>query len=104
MSASDVEGVDLGLIARFYAYQAPGIFLGVAPFVMLMAALISISRLKRHNEFMATVLTGRSYARVLRPVLAMTVVFIGVQVFVQEWAAPVCAEERDRLKSLIIEE
>ncbi len=103
MQAQERTGANLLLIARFYMFQMPGIYLNVAPFVMLMAALVTVMRLQRHNEFMAMSLMGRSNARVLMPVFVMTALFIGMQVYVQEAVAPKCARQRDRLESLLLE-
>jgi lipopolysaccharide export system permease protein len=91
-----------GLIVRFYLVQLPSIFKEVAPFVMLMAALLTVLRLQRHNELMAMQLTGRSSRRVLAPVFVLTVVFTGVLVWVQESVAPRVAVERERLQALLV--
>jgi lipopolysaccharide export system permease protein len=93
----------LALIGTYYLYQAPAIFVQVAPFVMLMAALFTVMRLQRHNELMAMLMTGRSARRVLLPVLALTVAFIGLLVWVQEGLAPRFSLERERLKARIVE-
>lgn len=90
-------------VLELYLYQMPGILLKVAPFVMVMAALVAVLRLQRHNEFMAMVLTGRSPRRVLRPVVALTVLFVGVLVVVQERVAPAVAAARDELRAALIE-
>jgi len=100
------EGVEgqLALIARFYAYAAPGIFLMVAPFVMVMAAVFSVTRLTRHNELLAMVMTGRSARRVLMPVFALSAVMVGLVVLVQEVLAPRLADERDYYRTVLLED
>jgi lipopolysaccharide export system permease protein len=100
-AASTEQG--LALVGSYYLCQAPTIFVQVAPFVMLMAALFTVMRLQRHNELMAMLMTGRSARRIVLPVLALTVVFIGLLVWVQEVLAPKYALERERLKAHILE-
>ncbi len=95
-------GEGVALIGRFYLYQAPSILLMVAPFVMLMAALFTVMRLQRHGELMAMLMTGRSARRVLLPLFALTTVFVGLIVAVQEGLAPRCAKERDRLEAQLL--
>ncbi len=100
-----LEEADLGTldVAHMYALQLPAIFVQVAPFVMVMAAIVTLLRLQRHNEFMAMILTGRSALRVVLPILALTLVFLGGLVWVQEVAAPAVALERDDLRWSLLE-
>ena len=95
-------GQGAGLIGRFYLVQLPSIFKEVAPFVMLMAALLTVLRLQRHNELTAMLLTGRSNRRVLAPVFVLTGVFTGLLVWVQEQVAPRVSIERQRLEALLV--
>ncbi len=90
------------VIGRFYLVQAPTIFKEVAPFVMLMAALLTVLRLQRHNELTAMLLTGRSARRVLLPVFVLSVVFTGLLVWVQETLAPRVSVERERLEAQLL--
>lgn len=95
-------GGGAGIIGRFYLCQAPRIFKEMAPFVMLMAALLTVLRLQRHNEFMAMQLTGRSSRRVLMPVFVMSALFTGVLAWVQESVAPQVSVERERLEAILL--
>lgn len=90
------------IIGRFYLVQVPVIFKEVAPFVMLMAALLTVLRLQRHNELDAMLLTGRPARRVLLPVIVLSVAFTGVLVWVQETVAPSVSIERERLEALLL--
>lgn len=96
------SGQGASIIGRFYLVQAPTIVKEVAPFVMLMAALLTVLRLQRHNELAAMQLTGRSSRRVLAPVFALSVVFTGLLVWVQETVAPRVAVERERLEAQLL--
>jgi lipopolysaccharide export system permease protein len=95
LEETEMGGLD---VVRMYAYQLPTIVVLVAPFIMVMAALVTALRLQRHNEFMAMVLVGRSARRVLRPVLFLTFLFLIGLVWLQESLAPSVALERDELR------
>ncbi|GJM21797.1 MAG: LPS export ABC transporter permease LptG [Planctomycetota bacterium] len=101
----DFGGSDSGFGAavRYYLYQAPGMVLKVAPFIMVMSALVAVMRLKRHNELLAMVLVGRPARRVLRPIFMLTGVFVLVLLFLQEVVTPAVALERDKLYNSLIE-
>ena len=95
-------GAGLGMIGRMYLCRMPGIFVQVAPFVMLMAALFTLLRLQRHGELMAMFMTGRSAPRVLAPIFAMTVACMFVLVFAQEVLIPRLAKQRESDEALLI--
>lgn len=97
------EGQSLGDAGLFFLVQMPAMVLMVAPFIMVMAALVTMLRLKRHGEFLAMVLVGRPARRVLRPVFLLTAVFALLLVGVQEFVAPAVAETRDELHAQLIE-
>jgi len=92
-----------GAAVRYYLYQAPGMVLKVAPFIMVMSALVAVMRLKRHNELLAMVLVGRPARRVLRPIFMLTGLFVLVLLTLQEVVAPAVALERDKLYNSLIE-
>ncbi len=100
LEAAELSSSD---VARMYLLQLPAIFVQVAPFIMVMAALITLLRLQRHNEFMAMILTGRSARRVILPILTLTLVFLAGLVFVQESWAPSVALQRDDLRWSLLE-
>jgi lipopolysaccharide export LptBFGC system permease protein LptF len=102
LSHAHDAGNGAAIIGRFYLVQLPMIFKEVAPFVMLMAALLVVLRLQRHNELMAMQLTGRSARRIMLPVFVLTLVFTGGLVWVQEVVAPRVSLEREQLEALLI--
>ena len=57
----DVDGVrpSLWTIGRYYVIRLPFIYLEVAPFVTLIAALFTVSKLMRHNEMTAMLAAGQ---------------------------------------------
>ena len=95
-------GGGAAIIGQFYACQAPRILKEMAPFVMLMAALLTVLRLQRHNELMAMQLTGRSSRRVLMPVFVMSALFTGLLAWVQESVAPGVSLKREQLEAILL--
>lgn len=91
--------VPVGMLWTFYLYHMPSIVLVVSPFIMMVAALFTLSRLERHNEFMAMMLVGRSRRRIMAPVFALTVVFAGLLVCVQELVVPTVAIDKLELEA-----
>jgi lipopolysaccharide export system permease protein len=98
---SDASG--LSSVGMLYLYQLPVMLARVAPFMLVAAALVTITRLQRHNEFLAMVMTGRSPHRVARPVILLTAVFVVGMVGVQEFVAPAVSEARDELIASLLE-
>ncbi len=81
MDAAEARGASvmevLGLLSSFYLYMVPSIFVTIAPFVTVIAAMFAVARLMAANEIVPMVFTGRNMYRVLRPVL-LTGVFSGL--------------------------
>ena len=99
---SNSAGAGLGVIGRMYVCRVPGIFVQVAPFVMLMSALFTLIRLQRHGELMAIFLTGRSPMRILAPIFGMTLVCMAVVVAAQETLIPRLAKQRESDEALLV--
>ncbi len=90
------------LTVQYYALQIPFIFLQVAPFVTVMAAMFAISRLRRNNELVPMIVSGRSIFRVLTPVFVFASVLASGMVLVQQFVAPPLADARERVRSLLL--
>lgn len=97
------DEMGLAAVGALYAYQLPAMVVRVAPFLLVTAALVTLMRLQRHNEFTAMVMTGRSPQRVVRPVLALSAVFVALLAAMQETVAPAVSEERDRMMADMLE-
>lgn len=97
-------GYSVGLlVAQFYGLMAPFIFLQVAPFVTVMAAMFAITRLRRNNELVPMITSGRSVYRVLTPVFVFAFLLGILMVAVQEYVAPSLADSRDRVDELLFD-
>jgi len=99
----DQSEVEFGAILRMYLLSAPSMITRMTPFLMVVAVLITVMRLQRHNELAAMVMVGRSPRRVVRPVIALTGVFLIGLVLMQEFVAPKVALERERLMAQLVD-
>lgn len=86
---------------EYYGLMAPFIFLQVAPFVTVMAAIFAITRLRRTNEFVPMIAAGRSAFRILMPMFVFALLLGIGMVLVQQFVAPGLADRRERLKELL---
>jgi lipopolysaccharide export system permease protein len=91
------------LLPQFYGLMLPFIFLQVAPFVTVMAAIFSITRLRRTNELIPMIVAGRSLYRVLLPVFIFSALLVVGMVLVQQFVAPNLADRREAVKELLFE-
>ncbi|MEC7583114.1 MAG: LptF/LptG family permease [Planctomycetota bacterium] len=101
----EVNQTDVGgeAVLYMYLYTLPAMLSRMAPFLMVVAVVITVMRLQRHNEFSAMVLVGRSPRRIVRPVIALTGVFLIGLVLMQEFLAPNVAIDRERLRARLID-
>jgi len=90
------------VVGRYYALMLPFIFLQVAPFVTVMAAMFAITRLRRNNELVPMIVAGRSVFRVMAPVFVFAVLLALGMVAIQQWIAPDLADARERTRDLLV--
>lgn len=60
----------IGQVGRFFLYSIPGMITMSLPMATLIAALLSLGTLSRHNEIIAMRAGGVSLARIVAPLLA----------------------------------
>lgn len=90
--------VPFGLLAAYYGTMVPLIFIQVAPFACLMAALYTLSQLNRHLEVMAMRAAGISPWEIIRPLIWMAL-FISLAVLaISETVAPRAALVTHQIK------
>lgn len=82
------------MTVRYYLMKIPEIFLMVAPYLTVMAAMFCMSRLRKNNELVPMIMAGVSIYRILVPIFASACMLLLGMVFVQELLAPYCAEQR----------
>ncbi len=80
--------VGAGVVALYYAYSMPFIFVLTVPVAMLLATLLSVGAMSRGNEIMAMKGSGLSLTRILTPVLLLAVLVSAANLLVAEYAVP----------------
>ena len=67
------RGADLGTVVRAFLYLLPSIFSVTVPMAFLLGVLLAFGRLASDSEIVALRASGVSPARLLRPVMALSV-------------------------------
>lgn len=90
-------------VVRFYAFNVPFLYLQVAPFVTVIAALFTLGRMIKSNETVAALAAGVSSQRLLLPVIAAGVLAAGGMFVLREGLTHTLAPQRDALLDLLEE-
>ncbi len=93
----------LWLTIQYYAYKVPEIFLQVAPYLTLMAAMFTITRLRKTNELIPMIMAGLSLFRILLPIFIVAFGLMASMIAIQEFAASDLALKRLLLESSLID-
>lgn len=91
------------LMLQYYGLMLPFIFLQVAPFVTVMAAMFALTRLRRTNELVPMIVAGRSIFRVIAPIFVFAFLLAIAMGLVQQYVAPGLADGRERVKALLFD-
>jgi lipopolysaccharide export system permease protein len=83
----------LETVVLYYLYMCPYILVLTLPVASLLASLLSVGSLARHNELVAMKTSGVSLYRILTPLFAVGAVLSLVVVFVGGWSIPVLNEK-----------
>ncbi|MBK8979210.1 MAG: LptF/LptG family permease [Planctomycetes bacterium] len=78
----------IGALGWFYLLGLPVVFLTIAPFVTVIAAMFAVSRLMAANEVVPMLFTGRGILRVLTPVFLVAGTAAGGMAIVWEFVVP----------------
>jgi len=87
----------LGPILHYYGLSLPFLFLQVAPFVTLMAAMFTVNRLLKKNEVTPALSAGVSTHRILLPVYLASALLGVAMVGLREVASDWIADQRERV-------
>jgi len=87
-------------IAAYYIYNIPFIFVQIAPFITLMAASFSLTRLLKQNEIIPMINAGISLPRVLAPIFVLALVLTVAMIAAQEVLVPDLAWRRHSIERL----
>ncbi len=91
------------LTVQYYAYKVPEIFLQVAPYLTLMAAMFTITRLRKTNELIPMIMAGLSLFRILLPIFILAFGLLSGMIVIQEFAASSLAIKRLLVESFLID-
>lgn len=91
------------LIAKYYLYNTPFIYLQVAPFVTMIAGLFTASKLVRNNEVVAALGAGISAQRLIAPILVGGLALAAAMFGLREFATESIGFRRDLALDRIVE-
>src|SRR5690606_35376049 len=98
--AGTMEG-GFSLLLQYLGYLTPFVYLQLAPSAAMIAVLATYVIKSRQNEIVTWTGAGQSVYRLLLPAFILMLVLGGVNVFVQEFAAPRTNIKQDELRNLI---
>ncbi len=86
------SGAPLGKAVLIFLYELPQIFVWTFPMAVLLATLLSLSRLSSTSEIIAMQAGGVSLYRVIAPVLVIALLVTGASFFISEKLVPTANE------------
>lgn len=93
----------LSQIARFFLYSVPGMISMALPMATLIAALLSLGNLSRHNELIAMRASGVSLAKIIAPLLAGGLLISCLGFVNNEFIMPVYSSRASYIRKVEIE-
>ncbi len=84
------QGVSLGVVIRLFLYSLPGVITLTIPMSCLLAALLGFGKLSANSEIVALKGAGVSFRRIVRPVVAVSVVIAVFAFITNETLVPLC--------------
>ncbi len=81
-------GIALSRMVTFFIYEIPFIISQIAPVALLLAVLITFGLMNKNNEIIALKSSGTSIYRLVRPVLAIGIVFSILLGILSEFIVP----------------
>src|SRR5881296_647509 len=88
------EHIGLLLAARYYATQAPQVFIILLPVSLLLALLFSLGRMSRANEIVSMLTAGVSLSRGLLPLIGMGLLTVAASMALNYSLAPHAEQAR----------
>lgn len=93
----------IGQIAAYFLYSLPGMAASSLPMAALIAALLSLGNLSRHNEIVAMRASGASLAMIIAPVVFGGILISTLGFVNNEFIMPVYAAQANFIKNVEIE-
>ena len=82
------------LVAGYYLFKSPSVFLQVAPFATVIGGIVAVARMNRQNELVPVLMSGRSVFRMLRPMFVVAAILTLLMLLIQEFLAPAASDRR----------
>ena len=89
-------------ITYFLACKSPAWFLQALPVSMLLALVMTITALKRHNELTAIETSGVSMMALMKPFIGAGVIIAGIMFLTDEFVAKMATREAYRYYNVVI--
>ncbi len=90
-------------VAKYFLYSIPAMGTPSLPMAALIAALLSLGNLSRHNEIIAMRASGISLARIVAPIIIGGALISALGFFNNEYLMPVYTARANAIKSVEIE-
>ena len=90
-------------IARYYFYRLPSMISMSLPMATLIATLLSLGNLSRHNEIIAMRASGVSLTGIIAPVVAGGILISGLAFLNNEYVMPVSSTRANAIRKVEIE-
>lgn len=92
----------LTLMASYFLNKIPAIVSQVAPAAILLATIVTLGIMSRHNEIMAMKSGGISLWRIVSPILGVVLVIYFALLGLNEWVTPAANQKARGVRELII--
>ena len=91
----------LSIWIRYYLCLIPYFVARAAPFMTVLAAIFTVTKLNKSNEMIPIIMSGTSVYRLLLPIFIIAFLFTGGLIAQQEWVVPKLAREYHNLENYI---
>ncbi len=92
----------LAMMASYFLNKIPWIVSEVAPAAILLATIVTLGTMSRHNEIMAMKSGGISLWRIVSPILGVAIVIYLALLGLNEWVTPAANQKARGVRELII--
>jgi lipopolysaccharide export LptBFGC system permease protein LptF len=94
MEQAETSGASYGLVLKYYFWNLPFLLVQFAPFLTVLAGMVTVIQLRRRQEWTPILTAGRSAWRAFRPML-ICAFGLGLGMFaIREWGFPEFQEKR----------
>ncbi|HSR36490.1 MAG TPA: LptF/LptG family permease [Desulfurivibrionaceae bacterium] len=87
----------IGLAVKYLLLKIPFIYEQMIPVSILLAGIITLGILNHHHEFMALKASGIPATRIIRPLLAASLLFVVVTLGISQWLLPPTLTETNKI-------